>query len=167
MWQLMVQIKSDNQLARFPVTAMPIGGLMIIVHQEGTADCSRKNGHRKLLNSYKKNGSTQTWRSETLPLWNSEGELESSTFGIGSRIPERRFLLPSSGLLLSLKLKLLDHARVSCLDGTPEVVMQIHSVLSPGDKLTSVGLLEEIKNIQQIPPACFAGKERGNTSYIS
>jgi len=50
----MVQIKSDNQLARFPVTAMPIGGLMIIVHQEGTADCSRKNGHRKLLNSYKK-----------------------------------------------------------------------------------------------------------------
>jgi hypothetical protein len=60
MWQLMVQIKSDNQLARFPVTAMPIGGLMIIVHQEGTADRSRKNGHRKLLNSYKKNGSTQT-----------------------------------------------------------------------------------------------------------
>jgi len=49
MWQLMVQIKSDNQFARFPVTAMPIGGLTIIVHQEGTADCSRKNGHRKLL----------------------------------------------------------------------------------------------------------------------
>ena len=54
MWQVMVQIKSDNQFARFRVTAMPIGGLMIIVHQEGTADCSRKNGHRKLLNSYKK-----------------------------------------------------------------------------------------------------------------
>jgi len=34
---------------------MPMGGLMIVVHQEGTADCSRKNGHTKLLNCYQEN----------------------------------------------------------------------------------------------------------------
>jgi hypothetical protein len=28
----MVQIKSDNQLARFPVSVVPIGWIMIVVH---------------------------------------------------------------------------------------------------------------------------------------
>ena len=54
MWQVMVQIKSDNQFARFPVTAMPIGGLMIIVHQEGLQTAQGKMGIENCLTLTKK-----------------------------------------------------------------------------------------------------------------
>jgi len=52
MWQVMVQIKSDNQFARFRVTAMPIGGLMIIVHQEGLQTAQGKMGIENCLRAY-------------------------------------------------------------------------------------------------------------------
>ncbi|TVT96860.1 hypothetical protein EJB05_57938, partial [Eragrostis curvula] len=60
-----------------------------------------------------------------------------------------------SSLLLGLKLNLIDHAWVSCLDSSTKLVMQVHPVLGPRNKLTCVGLLEEVKNIQQISPEHF------------
>lgn len=61
----------------------------------------------------------------------SKGELESSSVSVDSRIPECDFLLPSSSLLLSFNFKLTNRPGVSCVDGVPELVVQVHPVLGP------------------------------------